>query len=206
MVLNGEEPPKPLFENSLNDSQLLVGIDGGTNWLVENCFKPNLILGDFDSISKETLEKCHFAKIIKLEDQNLTDFEKGLNFLCQNYSFQEIEVWGVAGKRIDHLLANISTFKKVAREVKITFCDEFSESILIFKDSILSGEVGQQISLIPIFEAKKVTLKGFKFETKDLDLVFGKRISSSNQFARKQVKIRLKKGCLLVTKIRLGKE
>ncbi len=206
MLLNGEKPTKELFENSLVNSQFLVGIDGGTNWLVENDFKPNLVLGDLDSVLKQTLEKCNFAKIIKTQNQDLTDFEKGLNYLIEKYTFQEIEVWGATGKRIDHFLANLATLKKLAKNTKITFCDNFSESVLIFENSELTGKIGQQVSLIPIFEAKKVSLKGFKFETEKMDLEFGKRISSSNQFAKTTATVNLESGCLFVTKIRVGKE
>lgn len=206
MLLNGAKPSRKLFEKSTYNSQLLVGVDGGTNWLVRNNFKVDLILGDLDSVTNETLKKSKNFQIIKLKNQNLTDFDKSVRFLINKYEVGEIEVWGATGKRIDHFLANLSILKKLTKKVKITFCDDYSESILIFEDSILKGKIGQQISLIPICNAKEVTLKGFKFETTKMDLVFGQRVSSSNQFAKTKAKVSLKKGCLFVSKIRLGKE
>lgn len=205
MVLNGEMPDCSLFENSLFNSEFLIGVDGGANWLIENGLEPNLILGDLDSLSPENL-RITTSEIVKLDNQDFTDFEKSLEFLCSNYSFQGIEIWGATGKRFDHTLANLSTLKKFSRKAQITICDNYSESFLIFGNSTFSGEIGQQVSLTPISVAKGVTLEGFKYNLLNSDLKFGERVSSSNQFSQNEVNVEIEKGCLLVTKIRLGKE
>lgn len=86
-----------LLENNLfiklwNEASIRMTVDGGTNhWL--NFYKklneneilktPDLVTGDFDSVSEESLEfvnKCN-SQVIKTYDQNETDFTKSLKVL-----------------------------------------------------------------------------------------------------------------------------
>lgn len=86
-----------LLENNLfiklwNEATIRMTVDGGTNhWLnfyktsneKETLKEVDLVTGDFDSITEESLDfvnKCK-SQIIKTYDQNETDFTKSLRVL-----------------------------------------------------------------------------------------------------------------------------
>lgn len=74
--------------------------------------RPDIISGDFDSISTEVLE--HFrslgTKIINTPDQNYTDFTKAIEVLINETKDIEFIVtfWSQCG-RIDQMLSNVNT-------------------------------------------------------------------------------------------------
>ena len=100
-----------------------ASVDGGTNTLHvlnkhENYrFVPDLISGDFDSITPELLEiyKAKGTEIIRTPDQDYTDFTKCLKILSQKFadnqlqSLEHILCLVSESDRVDHVLSNINT-------------------------------------------------------------------------------------------------
>ena len=71
-------------------------------------YKPNLILGDLDSIDKR--KNKYGCDIIFLEDQTKNDLEKSISW-CIDQGIKELELFGFSHGRDDHHLANILIMK-----------------------------------------------------------------------------------------------
>lgn len=86
----------------------LIAADGGAEELKKFDRIPDYILGDLDSLIDAQLWEKLGSKVIKLQEQNTTDFEKCL------YSIKAETFLGLGfiGKRVDHFLAVCSTMIK----------------------------------------------------------------------------------------------
>ncbi|MCC7431107.1 thiamine diphosphokinase [bacterium] len=203
LFLNGLPQKKEIFAQSLKTSNLLIAVDGGANWLLENGFKPDFVVGDLDSLNEKAKKNLPNEKIVLLNDQNFTDFEKSLVFTLEKFSPEKIEVWAGTNGRIDHTLANFSVAKRYHRKAKIIFYDDFSETEIISKSTKIYGEKGQQLSILPFSQATGIVLRGLKFPLKNETLTLGLREGSSNEFLGNEAEINFEKGTLVVTKIKV---
>ena len=91
-------------------------------------------------------------RIIQQSNQDSTDLQKVFNYLKKK-SIKEIDILGVIGSRVDHLIFNISLLKLYYADFqRIRFWTP-SESIeLVLKEKIIKAEKGTRISFFPLFD------------------------------------------------------
>ena len=77
----------------------------------------------------------------------------------------EVWIWGALGHRVDHILANISLLVQGSkRGIEVKLIDAWCEVFLIDRRTVLEGEAGQTVSLLPFGGAASgVTLTGFEY-------------------------------------------
>ena len=177
-----------------------VVVDGASNWLFENqnefCL-PHFITGDLDSISDEALNyfqtKLESNQIVRLPDQDETDFDKTISFCLNRFSDFKIDyfvvIWGQTG-RIDHNLSCISTLIKNNNRgsLPIYLIDIYSSLSCVLKDAkkIRINAKSEWCSLVPIGQPATISTTGFKWNLLNFQLKFGELISTSNEFDLKQ--------------------
>ncbi|XP_047526268.1 thiamin pyrophosphokinase 1 isoform X1 [Pieris napi] len=220
VILNRPLTQKQDFVKSLwNNATVRVTVDGGTtHW--NNFYKslanedkknirlPDLITGDFDSITQDVLQefKKKGCKAVHTPDQNHTDFTKALIEL-NNYNEQHkteldhIVTLGQNSGRIDQILGNIQTLFLV-REMHIL---PPKTNVYIMSDDTVSWLLspGDHVifvpeetrtfkrswcSLVPVGEScDAVTTSGLKWNLNNQPLKFGSLVSTSNTFDRSEV-------------------
>lgn len=143
------------------DYDFIVATDGGANYCLEKNLTPDLIIGDFDSISEEALKKFEAVKQIKISDQNKTDLEKALDYLKEKDN-EQIDIYGATScNRVDHTLANIFLLKNYQDlPVKIISRNNIIE---ITQNKTLNNMKGEVVSIFPLCEDAQIKLKGFKW-------------------------------------------
>lgn len=94
------------FEHLKNINLPIISADGATNKLVEHGILPDIVIGDLDSVNKETLKNL---KHIRIKDQDHSDYQKALKYVAENNISPSI-VFGINGGYIDHIMNNISIF------------------------------------------------------------------------------------------------
>ncbi len=179
----------------------MVAVDGGTNKLVKTKFRPDVIIGDMDSITKVALKKFRDSEVIRFpREKDLIDLELALNY-CAEKKFKEIIILGALGARADMTLTNIFLLSQLPKNVDAKIIHENQEIFLAGKKSFsIEGVPGEKISLFPMSgDVKGLTLKGFKYEINDFDLRFGIGLGLSNEFKSKKARVSFKDGLLLVT-------
>ncbi len=199
VILNGDKFSRSLLLEFWQKADLKVCADGAAEILRNYQLKPDVILGDLDSISEQTCGYFDSIPILQLSDQNTTDSEKAFQY-CIDKSFKHINVVGAFGGRIDHELYNIELLKKVGGTgINIILHTENEKLFLIGKKTEIHEQPGTRISLMPIFgEVRKVELKGVKYPLHDQKLEFGHFSSISNEFLSDTVVIDFSSGELLV--------
>lgn len=192
LFLNGQAPTKI---PDLSQFKKIYCTDGAYGYLKRLNIVPDVVSGDFDSIS--TSEIPSEIEVVVTPDQNFTDFEKALEIiLAENYT--EVYVYGSSGMEHDHFLGNLSSGLKFKDQLTIVFFDDFSYYFFTEKSIVLEGYKGRIISLFPFPTAKGITTKGLKYPLVSEDLDVGIRVGTRNIAIEDEVKIEYKEGELLL--------
>ncbi|MBM9596458.1 thiamine diphosphokinase [Roseitranquillus sediminis] len=99
------------LEAALAIAPVLVAADGGATTALAHGLSPVAVVGDLDSVGPETLAALPDARVLRIAEQETTDFDKGL---C---SIEAPLVLGVGflGDRLDHELAAMSVLVRRGR-------------------------------------------------------------------------------------------
>ena len=100
-LIGGGEVRDGDLELALNLAPTCVAADGGANVAVAKGITLEAVIGDFDSVSPETLSVIPKACQHHIAEQNSTDFDKCL----RNISAPVVIAVGFTGARIDHQMS-----------------------------------------------------------------------------------------------------
>ncbi|MBE0570142.1 MAG: thiamine diphosphokinase [Ignavibacteriaceae bacterium] len=199
ILANGKPPKKSIITFFLKRGyNKLICADGGANSALKMGLKPDVIIGDLDSISTKALEKFKsVSKIIKLKRQNDTDVEKCLKFAIRK-KYDEALLLGATGNRLDHTFCNIGIVLKFFPKIKISLIAEDSFLKAYTGNVMLKTISGETISLYGISPKTIITSNGLKYELKNIALPFGVRESTSNIALKNPVKLQINNGVAFV--------
>lgn len=188
-----------------NKYDIIIAVDKGLESLDALEIEPNYLIGDFDSINKDILEKYEKTKIqiIRLNpEKDLTDTHSAINLAIEKEA-KNITIIGAIGTRLDHTIANIHTLKiAIDKKINIKIINETNEITLINHETkIKNTKTYKYISLIPLTTTVEgVTLRGFKYPLENRTLYIGDSLGISNEQIEETAEIQLKKGILILIK------
>jgi len=197
LLANGKSPTKSLFLNCRRRSEFFICADGGANYAAKLGERPDLIIGDLDSIKALTVKKFRSVTTRRIADQNSTDLEKALSWLMRR-NYTDVIVLGATGGRVDHLAGNLSALGKFSKRARITFVDESGEMRAVGSEMVLEAPPGTTISLIPLSRCEGIVTQGLKWELQNGTLELGFREGTSNIVKSSPVTIRVRRGTLLL--------
>ena len=188
----------------------LIAADRGLEALVSLGLRPNAVIGDFDSASKETIDQVNsFEKevditVIRLNPvKDDTDTEAAVRFALENNKEPgDIYILGGTGSRVDHILGNISVLG-IGRQFgkKIILLDENNKIELLFEGRKLKKHdaFGDFVSLVPFSDkVTGLTLKGFKYPLKNATLCGFNSLGISNEIVSDIAEISFDSGILIM--------
>jgi thiamine pyrophosphokinase len=196
ILANGKPPDKQLFKGQLESADYFICADGGANLAVYFGSIPNLIIGDFDSVQKETLRYFKKVRLKKMKSQNSTDLEKALTEAIKK-KCTEITVLGATGGRLDHAVGNLSALAKFSRKAGIKFIDNTGEFIPVGHNLEADLNIGTSVSLLPLSKCSGIVTTGLKWNLSNESLQLGVRESTSNISVSPHVKIKVQSGDLI---------
>ena len=168
VLANGEFPKGKIPLQILEDNSFLICCDGAINNLLKINIKPNLIIGDLDSINEDL--KTKFADIlIKIADQNTNDLTKAINWCVAN-NITEVTILGATGKREDHTIANISLLAKYIELLNVKIITDYGIFTPITKTTQFKSEKGQQVSIFSLDCDKEISSENLKYPLQNLKL------------------------------------
>ena len=181
---------------------LIICCDGGARHFQYLGIKPDVIIGDMDSIDPASLASysTQGIKIIKYPaNKNYTDTELALDYAL-SLKPEAIFIWGALGGRIDHALANMFLLSK-GQEKGIRTClvDEYGEAFVLDKEAAFINETGKTVSLLALSpEVTGINLTGFLYPLKEGTLIMGESRGISNIITDACAGISVRQGRLLV--------
>ena len=192
-----------------NKYDVMIAADSGMNFLHRNNIVPDIIAGDFDSVSSnslETFERMPDVEMLRLNPiKDDTDTEFVIREAIRRGAI-EIAVLGATGTRLDHVLGNMHLLGIGLQEnVSIQLVDAHNRIRMISGEVELRKEdqFGDFVSLLPIDgNAKGVTLEGFKYPLQDAVIPSFSSLGISNEIVEDVVRVKIKEGVLLMIESR----
>lgn len=200
IIANGEIPHKNIVRKLIKEHDLIICADGGANIARKLKIKPNLIIGDFDSVKPESLKYYAEVKKIVKKAQNSTDLEKAIEY-CIKKKIKKITVIGASGKRTDHTIGNLGCFKKYKKFIELSMYDANGEIVGFEKTIRLNTQKGEIISLIPLNKCSGITTKNLKYKLNNEVLEIGVREGTHNIALKDYIEVNVKKGDMLVYRL-----
>ncbi|MDR1437695.1 MAG: thiamine diphosphokinase [Puniceicoccales bacterium] len=180
------------------DGRNSIALDGAAHLLEKLSIATNALLGDFDSIGRETLHRWRAAGVPCICRGSLesTDMEKALQFAIDHGAGDICIIHGLGG-RMDHAMANVFFLKKYARRgIRIVLWDS-GQCVEYFSNerSIICGHAGGHCGFFGLPNAR-ITSRGLRYEMKNFLLDIGSAESVANQFLGGSAEIFVQGACI----------
>lgn len=192
----------------ISEGDLCIAADGGFDYLLNVGITPDIIMGDFDSLTADStlqeFEKIETVSIKRLPvEKDDTDMLAAIKEgLAKGYQY--FELYGALGGRFDHAIANIQCLLYLLnRGARGVLIGTDIRIMLIRNESIVfkaaDYEKGRRVSVFAYGQdAVGVTEKGLKYLLDDVVVKQDFPIGVSNQFTGIDAEISVKEGMLLI--------
>jgi len=153
----------------------VIGADGGADAALDLEVVPEAVIGDMDSL-RHPEEWEQRSKLIRLAEQETTDFEK-----CLYSTAAPVTVaLGVTGNRLDHTLAVFDAVARHGGKRRIVVVDEDDIAISFSGPFSFYAEAGERISVHPLQKVGFAHSEGLYYPLDGLTLAPGVRAGTSN--------------------------
>lgn len=179
----------------------VIAANGGTRHLWRLQHRPDVVIGDLDSLSREAqdwLEAGGITVHVYPHDKNETDLELALLHAISHYE-DDIQIFGAIGGRLDQTLANIMLLAHPALlERQIELITEHQRAWLVTDLTEIEGEAGDTLSLVPIGGDVLVQeTSGLRWPLSNELLTVGPALGISNEMTGPLATIVIDSGTLL---------
>ena len=194
----------------LGRAAAVIAADGGLRHLLPLGHRPDVLIGDMDSVPPGVDAEAMAAQTIRYpRDKNETDLELALLHAVTHYPDREVLILGGFGGRFDHMLANVLLLahpRLLGRPIR--FVDDRQSAWLLAADpppgeTIIAGAPGDVVSLLPLSgPAHVLATTGLRWPLHDEVLAFGAARGVSNEMTAAVATVRLGAGVVLCIHVR----
>ena len=201
LVAGGPAPPAT---RPLPHGATVIAADGGVDHALALGLRVELAVGDFDSVTPGGLAAAEAAGA-RIErhpaEKDATDLELALD-VAAALEPRRLIVVGVAGGRLDHLLAGLLLLG--AERYGHLEVDAIAGQALVHVvrgARRLEGKPGELVSLLPLGgDAEGVTTDGLRYPLAGETMAAGSTRGVSNEFAETQARVRVARGVVLAVR------
>ena len=191
------------------ETEFVIGVDKGLEFLYKHEIKPDYIVGDFDSVSRELVDYYREELNVPIREFNpvkdASDTEIALR-LCLGLNRKSILILGGTGNRIDHLWANVQCLQIALQAgVDARIVDSHNQIRLLDKGITLKREeaFGPYFSLFPLeMPVDELSIRGAKYPLQNHFLKPSDSLCVSNEFAEDEVTISFVYGKVILMETR----
>ena len=199
-----EEFARSVLENP--EIEFIIGVDRGLEFLYRHEICPNYIVGDFDTVSGEVVERFRNLPFIVWEqhkpEKNETDTElarsRALTLGCEKLVFL-----GATGGRLDHMLGNLhALYACLEKGIDASLVDTQNRIYLLDQGKTFYRKTlwGKYVSFLPYTEeVTGITLTGFRYPLQDKTIQRGQEVGLciSNELAEDRAVLEFREGILI---------
>lgn len=193
-------------ELAVGEEDYVIAVDGGLSYCGILAVEPDMIIGDFDSVSEqeklaiESLKEQIPERIVELPvEKDDTDMLAALKHgLALGY--QDFRIYAGTGGRFDHTLANIQCLLYLKNHGATGYLVDGTGMMLVIQNEAihLNQNLEGYLSLFSLGkETKGVTIKGMKYTLEDYTLTNDYPIGISNEFIGEEATISVEDGELV---------
>jgi thiamine pyrophosphokinase len=201
LFANGEMRNPAMVKEMLQPPDFLVCVDGGLRHLQRLGLRPDLLVGDLDSISAGDvleLEREHVPIQRYPVDKDETDLELALLAVLKE-GYRTLRLVGALGGRLDQTLGNLFLLTLPALSgCDIRMEDGVEEAFIIRSRETVLGQPGDIVSLLPLAgSVTGVVTRGLRYPLHAETLWFDRTRGISNVLLEQQAVIEVASGVLL---------
>lgn len=179
------------------EGDLLICADGGYDAAVRYGLKPDLVIGDFDSMPFEHVRDCECIRLPVHKDDTdmVVCLEEG-----RRRGYTHFRIAGCLGGRLDHTISNLQCLYDCAlRGENVWMCDETNwVTIRLPGRHTLPRMEGRKLSLLAYTpEVTGVTLRGTEWELTDATLTNRYPMGVSNEITAQWAELTFETGALM---------
>lgn len=189
-----------------NEEDLVIAVDGGLSYCSILGLEPDILIGDFDSVSQKEKQAIEILKeqipdrVIQLKpEKDDTDMLAALR-LGLEWGYRSFRIYGGTGGRLDHTIANIQCLLFLKEnEAQGYLCDGSSMTFVMKNEEVrFQPEMEGYLSLFSLGkEAKGVSIRGMKYPLDNYTIRNDFPIGISNEFIGEQGVVSVADGELL---------
>ncbi len=203
IIANGEPDFPDSVASVIAPDDIIICADGGSNHAAALGIRPNIVVGDMDSISDALLQEFQ-AQGTELRkyprDKDSNDLELALQAALE-LSCSEILCLSILGRRQDHSLTNtflLGRYASLGNKISILGSTWQAQFVTSQQPCTFNGAPGDIFSLTPmVATVYGVTVKGVKWALTDETLPWGGSRTVSNEFLGDCVSVTLNEGIML---------
>ncbi len=193
-----------LSEIPVREGDLVIAVDGGYLYCQALSIEPDVVIGDFDSLEESyaaQIEENGAQRLIRLSPvKDDTDTLAAIR-LGLKEGYREFHLYGAAGGRLEHTLANLQCLLFLKQEGAVGYLWDASSMILLIENESVSFRPEME-GLLSVFavggKAEGVTEKGLRYKLEDAVLSDAFPIGISNVFTGEKAEVSVKNGKLLL--------
>lgn len=163
VAANGELPVGGIALQVLRNAKFLCCCDGAGERLSAIGFRPDVVVGDGDSLSAE-FKSSHADIFEKVDEQDDNDLTKATR-LCLSRGFRRIAYVGATGLREDHTLANIFLLPRYHSEFGVmpVMISAYGWFVPASGDTAFATFARQQVSIFNV-SCSRLTGEGLRWQ------------------------------------------
>lgn len=193
-------------EITLGEEDFCIAVDGGLSYCPVLNVEPDLLIGDFDSVSEQEKEAIAALqqeipeRVICLPaEKDDTDMLAALKYGLE-LGYRDFRIYAGTGGRFDHTLANIQCLLYLKNHGACGYLVDGTGMMLVLQNESVSfrKELEGYLSLFSLGkEAKGVTISGMKYSLQDAVITNDFPIGISNEFIGEAATISVEDGELV---------
>ena len=181
--------------NNTETFEKIIAVDSGYEHLTKLDLKPDILIGDLDSVNKELINiaKSEGVEIFEFnKDKDESDFELAINYSI-SIEAGSITIIGGENGEIDHLFSIYNIISNCKFDNGITWL--YENYIMNFQSTaIFSLPKGEKFSIIPISNLENLNIEGSKYELHDTFLPKGSSRTLRNESIGKEITVNCSTG------------
>ena len=191
----------------ISEGDFVIAVDGGLMYCESLGVEPDLIVGDFDSITDSfvgalaEIEKNNPEKVVRLNTmKDDTDTMAALKIGIEK-GFEVFYMYGCGGGRLEHTIANIQSLIYLKDRDLKGYIMEGEGMTFVMRDESVSFKETMEgyVSLFSLDpKITGVTEKGLKYGLDNAELTYGFPLGVSNEFTGVKSDITVESGTALV--------
>ena len=190
----------------VRDEDFVIAADGGLIYCDYLKLVPNIIIGDFDSLSGKRLDDVEVMEHLKSKNIIRLPVEKDDTdtIACVKYGFEkgyrDFRIYSACGgKRLDHVIANMQTLLYIKNRGAEGYLIDRDRTIFVIKNETVEFRKGMKgrMSLFSMGDQATVTITGMKYNADNAVITNDFPLGVSNEFTGQSAAVTVTDGALL---------
>lgn len=192
------------LEIEKREGDILIAVDNGFKYCLQQSLRPDYVIGDFDSLDheyQELVDSLDSECCIRLpKEKDDTDTIAAVK-LGLELGYKSFHIYGaMGGKRMEHTLANLQTLLYIKNQGANGYLLDDSSMVMVLQnEEVTLHEKGPgYLSLFAMGgQAEGVSISGMKYNLENAQIRSDFPIGISNEFVGEYPTIEVKNGALL---------